>query len=329
MILRTQTGLGDNTDSAAVFTATGLVAGNPAQTSVTGVVLDNFVERGQCPKVWAIMPPERNTMRYPRIITLLAIALAHGGVAISADRDRVLEMKAVDFEKLVVPAVASSRHATDAPLICRGVLDRLKAEKFVSDRTVLLCAQANVNAAENRRAGAPARAAAEGFIGDVVSLLVDRQYLRAQLLAQRAMMEFHFDDRAASLQAYKEELEVLESFHLGVELERQTTLIRLGRLMLAQRTGADPVHSSPGDVSLTKAAEAYFLSAQNYPFYSVKDPESSQVFKQRYGEAVRGEIDCHRGDLKGLQDIRFYPAVEPEVRPLLDYYIKEAKSPDK
>jgi hypothetical protein len=36
-----QATLGDNTGSTALFTATGLVAGNPAQTSVTGVVLDN------------------------------------------------------------------------------------------------------------------------------------------------------------------------------------------------------------------------------------------------------------------------------------------------
>jgi hypothetical protein len=240
-------------------------------------------------------------------------------------------MTAAQFEEKVEQAAESTKTTTDVPQVCSGVIELLRAERLVTRNAILRCEAAYGWAFSNsKRRGNTALAAErlageEAFVRSVVPLLTDRPFVAAELLHRLANMELGVDNQVAESRAYKDELAILQPFNLKVDFQRIQALVRLGQALLAQRRTVDPSRMSDEDTALTKEAEQHFQLASVYPWYTVRDPRTWQDFRDTCEEAIRGIIDCRRGNLKALQETTFAPAFEPDLRQVLDRAIEEAK----
>lgn len=254
----------------------------------------------------------------------------------AAKADSYLDMSATGFENAVREAVAWRPDFREVPAICPAAIDRLRAERFVTDRAVQWCVEAYVNAAANRALATkskvlpPPSGAAEAYIDEVVPLLVDRDYLRARLLARKGELALGSGNAYQSAApVFKAALEVVDPLRLNVDVERLKILNMLGGSLLSQGAG-DPFHLTSEQQRLRKEADHYFLQVLAYNWYTVVDhPQEMQSLRDRYVDAGFGLIACRRGDLKALQEIHFVPAVDSILRPKLDQAIEEAKHPER
>jgi len=184
--------------------------------------------------------------------------------------------------------------------LCRGVTERLSADRNVTDKTVLLCVQA---------LGAN-RAEADRFVDQVLPLLAGRESLRAEVLSRKASLAVGAGDFAQASAAYESAWKIIEPLKLHSDLQRQRILVGLGQSLLSQKKN--------------KEADAIFLRAMAYPWYTVQNPEDMQQLRDQYLQAARGLISSRRGNATALREIVLVPATEKELRPLLDRAIQEA-----
>jgi len=63
----------------------------------------------------------------------------------------------------------------------------------------------------------------------------------------------------------------------------------------------------------------------SYEWYKVEDARVMHRLRDEYVRAVRGLIDCRRGDEKALRSIFLIPATETELRPVIDEAIRHAR----
>jgi len=227
------------------------------------------------------------------------------------------QMTAVEFERSIKQALKSSPN--DPSNTCRDVIERLKAERLVTDGTVMACVEASINADDKRalsnRAASAANhyASANQFITAVSALLVDRDLLRARLLARQGSLAVATADFSKASQAFEAAIKTVQPVRLDADFQWMTSLVSLGQSLLSQKRN--------------KEAESYFLEALSYQWYTIVGfPSQMRMLRDQYIQAGRGLIACRRGNLKALQEIVFVPATEQELGPVLEKAIEEAKA---
>ena len=234
---------------------------------------------------------------------LCVTAWAQGGAGKSS-------MTAQEFETWVLQR-ANAGNAAPAT-VCAPVIDRLKEDKRVTDRTILRCVEAHIASAETRAGGrAPAFEDANQFMDQVISLLADRHDLAARLFTRKASLAAAAGDNMRAAQLYEQAVKALEPVRLDVDLQRVTALVRWGQSLLA--------------VGRKSEADSAFLLAMSYPWYTVTaDPEAQSRLRDQYLAAGFGLIEARRGNLPALQQITFVPALAQRLGPRLAEAIREA-----
>ncbi|MDE3195422.1 MAG: tetratricopeptide repeat protein [Acidobacteriota bacterium] len=249
----------------------------------------------------------------PMIPHGVAALLLLAGGAMSQNPD-FLQMPALDFERTVFQAADQNRN--EAPPICRAVIDRLKAGRAVSDRVILRCAEAHITAADRHASpGAPKARVyhdAEQYIQDVLGSLSDRDLVTSQLQARLGDLAVAAGDFRKAAALFQSSYDAIESLHLDVDVQRISTLVKLGQSYLS--------------FGQKKDAERTFLEAMAYQWYTITGhPMELQQLRDQYLLAARGLITSRRGDLRALDEIVFVPATQNELGPVLQRAIDEAK----
>ena len=224
--------------------------------------------------------------------------------SIKAGRKRpgsVLLVAGYALAALVAGAQPTPQQDQNPAAQCGTIADRLKTDRNVTDATMLRCVETV----------AADRAAAEHYIDQLLPLLTGRDSLRAALLSRKASLALETGDFAKASAAFEAAWKAIEPVKLKTDLQRQKILVGLGQSLLSQKKN--------------KEAEGYFLQAMSYPWFTVtQDPQTMQQLRDQYIQAARGLISSRRGDAAALREIFFVPAVEKDLKPLLDRAIQEA-----
>jgi tetratricopeptide (TPR) repeat protein len=244
--------------------------------------------------------------------TRILVLAPSTAIAVFAQAGANIQQTAAEFESHTVQQLQSLPSGADPSNLCGAVTDRLKADRLVTDRTILTCVEAYINAA-GRPSGKDQFRAAGQFISEVTAHLQDRDLLRARLAARAASLAVSTADFARASAGFDDALKTLQPLHLRTDIEWMTTLVGLGQSLLSQNR--------------QKEAEPYFLQALSYEWYTIVGyPDQMRALRDQYILAGRGLIATRRGNLQALEQIVFVPATEKDLRPELDKAIAEAKA---
>lgn len=246
-------------------------------------------------------------------IRILAFALAAGITALAQPGGSSIQQSAAEFETHTLQQLQALPAGADPANLCSAVIDRLKADHFVTDRTILNCVEAYINVAASRPAGRDQFRAAGQFISDVNARLQDRDLLRARLASRAASLAVRTADFPRASSEFDGALKTLDPLRLRTDIEWMTTLVGLGQSLLSQNRKME--------------AEPYFLRALSYQWYTVVGfPDQMRSLRDQYILAGHGLIAARRGNLQALEQIVFVPAAENELRPELDRAISDARA---
>jgi len=225
-------------------------------------------------------------------------------------------MSSREFEVWIVSQIQLSQQRTSLrPDFCHFVIDRLKAERYTTPKSILSCVEAWIS---HESISAKTDSASKRFedsfkfLNSVKGTLPDQIYLTAKLERRRANLFEMNGDLENAVRSYKTGLLFFEPFRLEVDQERLRFLLKLGDDLIS--------------VKQHKQAEDAYLQVLSYPWYTVSSyPNEMQALRDLYVRAGYGLIGARRGNLAALKQIVFVPATLKELGPVLEQAIREAE----